>query len=126
MTKDGSTNTKAPVKQLSPPNFFKNEVHSAFLVLFHCLHRNRHRAKLRAKLHFSSAMNGIKLHETNEDTNISKIQLCKKILKTSMFSWVTTRLAFSVQPSSGKVLLPDSYEKNEACIKSLCSYRNAH
>lgn len=67
MTKDGSTNTKAPVKQLSPPNVFKmKSVQPFFFGSVHCLHRNQHKAKLQAKLHFSSAMNGIKLHETNE------------------------------------------------------------
>lgn len=72
-------------------------------------------------------MNGIKLYETNEDTNIvSKIQLCQNNTNKRMFLWVTTRLGFNVKLSSGKVLLPDSDEKNEACITSLCSFRNAH
>lgn len=33
-----------------------------------------------------------------------------------MLLWVTTRLGFSVKLVSGKVLLPDSHEKNEACM----------
>lgn len=128
IAKDGSTNTKAPVKQLSPPSFLNGSLFSLFFWFcsIACIEIS---IKLSSKLSFTLAVQWMAsnfMKQIKIQTLSVKVNYVKNNTKKRMFLWVTTRLCFSVKLSSGKVLLPDSHEKNEACITSLCSYRNAH
>lgn len=108
------------------------EVCSAIVVLLlHCPYRNQQEAN--NKQGFTSAaqrMASTKLQkQTNKITNqVSKIQWGNSELTINM-EWVTTRLAFTVQLSSGKILFishTQEYSSKPLFLKKIMPFKEIY